>query len=111
MELQPGQKGRKPQLKPTRKHLRVPTTELPSLTEEVAFPDNSLTNSLVKHIEQHKIPVQITQEVTPSQGNCFYEAVALLCKKNKIHLRNGTSAPHAHLLLRQAVCNTLDTHP
>ena len=70
-----------------------------------------LLPSSVKHIKEHNLPVKLPPEVTPPYGNCFYEAVALLCKKMKISLRNGHPAPIDHLLLRQAVCNTLDNHP
>jgi hypothetical protein len=109
----PGRMGRRPMLHPTKKNLRVPEAD-PRDTTEASMPENSsslLSDSLTQHIRTHNLPVRLTPEVTPPHGNCFYEAVALLCKKQNICLRNGQPAPVDHLLLRQAVCNTLESHP
>ena len=65
-ELLPGLKGRKPQMKQKNKHVRAPAAMPASvLSEEPAFEEISFTDSLMNHIKQRKLQVQLTKEVTP----------------------------------------------
>ena len=74
----PGTMGRRPVIKFGKKNTKRTETVPSSITTT----NNSTANdSLLNHIKMHILPVTLTDKMAPPLGNCFYEAVTLLCKK------------------------------